>query len=147
MLTFIIVLLQHSYQEITSLLSRNIKTPIKRYQHSYQEIIRLLSRDINTLINSNQEITRLPSRDYKTPIKRLQGSYQEITRLLSRDYKTPIKRLQYSYQEISAKHNKNDRILEFLSAMYPTRINFFPVHSNEKISHSLKNGRRYHNLR
>ena len=65
----------------------------KRLQHSYQEIIRVLSRDYNLLI-------RLLSRDYKTPIKRLLHSYQEIIRLLSRDYKTPIKRLQHSYQEI-----------------------------------------------
>ena len=131
---------------VTTLLSRDHIISIKIYQNSYQEISTLLSRDYKTLIkryqHSYQEITRLLSRDYKIAIKRLQDSYQGITRLLSRDYKTPIKRLQASYQELSAKHNKNDRILKFPSAMYPIRINFLPVHSNEKISHSLKNGRR-----
>ena len=51
--------LQHSYQEITALLSRDYKTPIKRLQHSIQEITTLLSRDYKTPINS-----------YKSPIKR-----------------------------------------------------------------------------
>ena len=56
-------------------------------QHSYQEITALLSRDY-------KEVATLLSRDYSTLIKRLQHSYQEITALLSRDYKTPVKRSQ-----------------------------------------------------
>ena len=50
---------QHSYQEITALLSRDYSTPDKRLQHPYQEIV------IALLI-----------RDHKTPDKRLQHSYQ-----------------------------------------------------------------------
>ena len=48
-----------SYQEITGLLSRDHRTPIKRFtgllsrdlQDSYQEIIGLLSRDHRTPMN------------------------------------------------------------------------------------------------
>ena len=92
------------------------------------------------------KLLRLLSRDCSTLIKRLQHSYQEIAALLSRDCSTLIKRLQHSYQEIATKHNKNDRILKFLPPMHFTHINFLPVHSSKKVSHSLKNGGRYHNL-
>ena len=77
--SFVTVLLQDSYQEISALLSRDYKTPdktpINRLQHSYQ--------------GSYQKIIRLLSRDYKTPdktpINRLRHTYQEIAALLSRD--------------------------------------------------------------
>ena len=71
----------HSYQEITALLSRDLSTPIKRLQHSYQEISAFLSRDYSTLIS--------------TLIKRSQHSYQEISALLSRDYSKHNKMLEY----------------------------------------------------
>ena len=87
-------LLQDSYQQITTLLSRDLNTLIKRSQHSYQKISALLSRHLSI------------------PVKRLQHSYQQITALLSTDYNTLINRLQHSYQQITAKHNK---MLEYLN--------------------------------
>ena len=65
-----------STQEITALLSRNCRTPVKRLQHSCQEIAALLSRDCSTLV------------------KRLQRSCQEIAAFLLRNYRTPVKKLQ-----------------------------------------------------
>ena len=93
--SLVTVLLQHSYQEIATLLSRYYSTPVKILQHSCQEI------------------TRLISRDRSTPIKRLQDCYQEITALLSTDHKTPVKKSQHSCQEIAAKHNKMIEYVNF----------------------------------
>ena len=63
-----------------------IKTLIKRLQHSYQEITVLISRDYKTPIRTL--IKRL-QHSYKFPI----NSYESLIDLLSRDYRTPIKRL------------------------------------------------------
>ena len=101
-------------------------------QHSYQEIAALLFKRSQ---HSYQEIASLLSRDYNTPVNRLQHSCREIIRLLSRDHSTLIKRMLHFYQEIATKHRK---IIEYLI--------FLPVHSSDKVSHSLKNGRRYHNF-
>ena len=116
---------------VTRLLSRDLSTPVKRSQHSYQQITALLSRDLNTPVKRLQH-------SYQHSCQEIAASYQQITALLSRDLSTPINRLQHSYQQITAKHNKNDRILKFLSPMHFTHINFLPVHSNEKIYQSLK---------
>ena len=100
------------------------KTLIKKLQHSYQESYDFISGVLRSLIRSL--------------IISYQESYNLLTALLSRDHKTPIERLQHS----TAKHSKNDRIFKFLSDMYPIRINFLPVLSNEKVLPSLKNDRR-----
>ena len=71
-------------------------------------------------------------------MNRLQHSYQQITALLSRIRRTLIKK--------SQQHITKCRILKFLPPMHPIHINFLPVHSSEKISNSLKNGRRELNL-
>ena len=60
-----------------------------------------------------------------TPVKRLQDSCQEIAALLSRDCSTPVRKM-----------------LEYLNLFLFIHITLLPVHSNKKISHSLKNGRR-----
>ena len=57
-----------------------------------------------------------------------QHSCQEIAALLSRDYSTPV--------------SKMLKILEFLSPMHFIRITLLPMHLNERLSRSLKNGRR-----
>ena len=67
--------LYDSLSLVTGLLQDSYKFPII----TYQEIIRLLSRDYKTPI---KRFIRLLSRDYKTPIKRLQDSYQGFIRLL-----------------------------------------------------------------
>ena len=110
-----------------------------------ETVITLLSRDHNTPVkrsqNYCQEITALLSRDYNTPIKRLQHSYQEITTLLSRDHNTPVKRLQHSCQEITTLLSRDHNTPKFLSPIHFIHITLLPEWSNEKIPHSLKNGR------
>ena len=85
----------------------------------------------------NKTVTRLLSRDCSAPVKRLQHSCQEIAAVLSRDYtpvSAPVIRLQHSCKQ-------NARILKFLSSMHLIHITLLPVHSNKKVSHSLKNAR------
>ena len=85
LLSLVTGLLQDSYKSPLNLLSRDFKTPIKRFQDSYQEISRLLTRDFKTPIKRFQDSYKSPINSYKSPIN-----------LLSRDFKTPIKRFQDS---------------------------------------------------